>query len=63
MDNNWEKGIELYEEAINTMKISPDRGLYLAVMNCYALGKQNRKALDLFAIMKKQNMVSSTLYG
>ena len=62
-DNEWKKGIELYEEATSEMKIVPDRGLYLTLMNCFALGKQSQPALELFMTMRSKNMASSTLYG
>ena len=62
-DNDWKKGIELYDEAVSKMKISPDRGLYLTLMNCYAIGKQSQPALELFMTMRSKHMSSSSLYG
>ena len=62
-DNEWKKGIELYAEATSELKIVPDRGLHLTLMNCYALGKQSQPALELFMTMRSKNMASSTLYG
>jgi pentatricopeptide repeat protein len=48
---------------LESTEVVPDRGVQLALLNCYALGKMRDEAYELFTTLKRQGVKSATSYG